>query len=70
MATVTPTTTPFTLADALRFYQGDITDNPEFSGYWSQYGDPPDVQSWWQNAQGQLTPEATDWFTRARAGGN
>ena len=70
MATVKPTTTPFTLEEALRFYQGDIGNTAEFDPYWSQYGDPPDEQSWWANSQGQLTPEATQWFTNARSGGN
>ena len=69
MATVNPTTTPFTLDDATRWYQGDITDNPEFSGYWNLYGDPPDSKDWWIK-NNQLTPESTNWFTNARAGGN
>ena len=69
MATVSPTTTPFTLDDATRWYQGDITDNPEFSGYWNLYGDPPDSKDWWIK-NNQLTPESTNWFTNARAGGN
>lgn len=70
MATVTPTATPFALTDAQRFYQGDISNDPEFSGYWDLYGDPPDSQEWWMTPQGQLTAEATGWFGNARAGGN
>lgn len=69
MATVTPSNTPFTLDEAMRFYKGDISDNPEFSGYWSLYGDPPDSQDWWvQN--NQPTQQATNWFRTAQAGGN
>jgi len=69
MATVKPTTTPFTLADAQRFHQGDVSDSPEFAGYWSLYGDPPDEESWWMQ-NNQLTPQALNWFGRARQGGN
>lgn len=59
-----------TLADALRYYQGDVSDNPEFGAYWSQFGDPPDDQAWWIDANGQLTPQAQQWFAAAQQSGD
>ena len=56
--------------EALRYYQGDVSDNPEFNAYWQMFGDPPDDQSWWIGPDGQLTPQAQQWFQTAIAGGD
>ena len=53
-----------TLADRQRYYQGDITNNPEFDAYWNMFGDPPDDANWWNSSQ------ADEWFTNAMNAGN
>lgn len=59
-----------TIQDALRYFQGDVSNSPEFNNYWQMFGDPPDDQSWWVGPDGQLTPQAQQWFTAAQNAGN
>ena len=69
MSTVKPSTTPLSVKEAMRYYQGDISDNSEFNNYWNLYGDPPDSQDWWvQNDK--PTQQATNWYNTAQTGGN
>ena len=59
-----------TLQDALRYYQLDASNNPDFNGYAQLFGDPPDDQAWWIGPDGQLTQQAQQWFTAAQNAGN
>lgn len=84
MSTVSPTMTPFTIADATRYNQLDASGSAEFDPYRQLYGDPGNDSSWWLDpsagarsdpttgfsAEAGLSQNAFDWFSKARSGGN